>query len=315
MFFFSQIICSLFFIVSLFGGFGPDTLVKVPDGYKPISQLTVGDSVISCDCNGNISQERILLTTKYCSEEVCHCKTKESGDFYVGVNQLFVDPETNALVLPDQLDVNYQCFCQNVDDQTTELHEIIIGGNHLFYVITDDILVHNMIQIPLEVIECVGNQFFLNLPDQYEKLLCAGFLLAVEFYNNIPQKLYIIEDTDKEKNLLLSKNDSNRDTQLYRFGAPEDKYCSMNEFLKNTKMGQDIKNKIVKKREFTPRDIYQVLETIPQYNLKKGDYIYVDRKHCDHLEVFGKNRLARTVLNFNGSINKVKAKNAEGRVL
>jgi len=116
---------------------------------------------------------------------------------------------------------------------------------------------------------------------------CAQvFLLAVEFFNNIPPKIYIIEDTDKEKNLLLSKNDSNRNTQIYQYHPPEGRYCTMNEFLKNTKMGQDIKNKIVKKREFTPRDIYQVLETIPQYNLKKGDYIYVDRKHCDHLEVF-----------------------------
>jgi filamentous hemagglutinin len=256
------------------------------------------------------------LTTKYCSEKVCHCTTKESDDFYVGVNQLFVDRQTHSLVSTDQLDVNHQCACETVDDQKTELHEIIVSGNHLFYVTTDDILVHNMIELPLKFIEFAGNQFFLNLPEQYEKLLCAGFLLAIESYNNIPQKLYIIEDTDKEKNLLLSKNDSNRNTQIYRFGAPEDKYCSMNEFFKNTKMGRDIKDRLSKAGiDVNGVEVYKVIKKIPEYNLKKGQYIYVDRKHCDHLELFDSQGDPLGVLNFNCSFNESKSKRTGGRKL
>jgi hypothetical protein len=314
MFQLSRLIFFLSFLSStFFGGFESDALVKVPDGYKPISQLTVGDSVISSDCNGNTSQETVLLTTKYCSEKVCHCTTKESDDFYVGVNQLFVDPETHSLVSTDQLDVNNQCSCQAIDSQITELHEIIIGGNHLFYVTTDDILVHNMIQIPLEVIQMVGNSMTFRLADKYSALLHAGFLLAIEFYNNIPQKLYIIEDTDKEKNLLLSKNDSKRNTQIYQYRPPEGRYCTMNEFFKNTKMGRDIKSRLRKSNEDKDKGAYVVLEDIREYNLDKGDIIYVDRAHCDHLEVFGKDRWGRTVLNFNGSVNASKAQKVQNR--
>jgi len=54
----------LFFISQLFGGFGPDTLVKVPDGYRPISQLSVGDTVISCNENGNLTEETVLFGNK-----------------------------------------------------------------------------------------------------------------------------------------------------------------------------------------------------------------------------------------------------------
>jgi hypothetical protein len=96
--------------------FEPDTLVKVPDGYNQISELIVGDTVISSDSNGNILQETVLLTTKYYSEKVCHCNTKESRDFYVRSNQLIFNPRTNSLVLPDQLDLNSQCSCQSIDD-------------------------------------------------------------------------------------------------------------------------------------------------------------------------------------------------------
>jgi hypothetical protein len=311
---------SVFFLsflsITLFAGFGPDTLVKVPDGYKPISQLVVGDTVISCNENGNVTEETVLLATKYCSDKICQC-TSSSNEFYVGPNQLIFNPRTNALVLPDQLTVNDHCLCQPVDDQERELHEIIVSGNHLFYVTTDDVCVHNMIQVPLEVIQMVGNSMTFRLSDVYTALLNAGFLLTIEFFNNIPQKLYIIEDTDKEKNLLLSKNDPKRDVQFYSVGAlNRERYCSMNEFFKNTKMGRNIKNRVNKSGIFIQGvEAYRVLEKISEYGLDKGDYIYVDRAHCDHLEVFKSNKDFKMVLNFDGTRNASKTERGQGRTL
>jgi hypothetical protein len=89
----------------------------------------------------------------------------------------------------------------------------------------------------------------------------------------------------------------------------------MNEFFKNTKMGRDIKNRLSKNNEHKDKGAYNVLEEIPEYNLKEGDIIYVDRAHCDHLEVFKKNGHSRTVLNFNGSINHSKAEQAKNRTI
>jgi hypothetical protein len=106
--------CSVFFLsflsLSLFGGFGPETLVKIPDGYKPISQLSVGDTVISCNENGNETEKTVLLATKYCSDKICQCKSSGSDDFYVGSNQLFVDDKTDSLILPDQLTVREEPY-------------------------------------------------------------------------------------------------------------------------------------------------------------------------------------------------------------
>jgi hypothetical protein len=305
-----------FLSLSLFGGFGPETLVKVFDGYKPISQLVVGDTVISCNEDGNLTEETVLLTTKYCSDRICHC-TSPSNNFSVGSNQLIFNSRTNAFVLPDQLTVNDHCPCQPVDNQEVELHEIMISGNHLFYVTTDDIAVHNMIEVPLEVIQMVGNSMTFRLPDMYTALLHAGFILAIEFFNNIPQKLYIIEDTDKEKNFLLSKNSNKVGVQFYDVGAlNRERHCSMNEFLKNTKFGQDISSKIepTKKKVHGVR-VYRVLEDIPEYSLNKGDQIYVDRAHCDHLEWFDFRGDPVGVLKFDGSSNLSKGKRTKGRKL
>jgi hypothetical protein len=56
-----------------------------------------------------------------------------------------------------------------------------------------------------------------------------------------------------------------------------------------------------------------VLVKIFEYNLKKGDIIYVDRAHCDHLEVFGKDGWGRTVLNFKGLEIASKVKQVKNR--
>lgn len=312
---FFRFIFTLFFTQSLFGGFTFDTLVKVPDGYKPISQLVVGDTIVSCDHDGKKVHEKVLLTTQYYSEKVCHC-TSESNNFYAGSGQLIFNAATKSFVLPHELSINDDCACQTIDNKEIELYEIIISGNnHLFYITESDIPVHNMIEIPLEIIQLVGNQMTFRLNDVYAALLHAGFIFAVEFFNNVPQKLYLVQDTDTEKNLLLAKNNANKNTVFYRPHNSKERYCSMNEFFKNTKFGRDIKNRLRKVHQLQYKGAYEVIEDIGQYNLKKGDIIYVDRAHCDHLEWFDSHGNPIGVLNFDGLNNQSKSNRISGRKL
>ncbi len=310
-FLFFRFIFYCLFFQNFFAGFVAETLVKVPGGYTPISTLVVGDTIVSCDHDGKKVYEKVILTTKYYSEKLCHCRS-ESNNFYAGSSQLIFNSVTKSFVFPHELSVNDPCVCKTIDEKEVELYEIIISGNHLFYITESDIPVHNMIEIPLEIIQLVGNQMTFRLNDVYAALLYAGFIFAVEFFNNVPQKLYLIEDTDKEKNILLSKNNSKREVQFYRLGR--ERYCSMHDFLKNTKFGRDIASKIepTKKKVHGVR-VYRVLEKIPEYGLEKGDQIYVDRAHCDHLEVFTKHGDAVLVLNLDGTKNDSKTVRSMGR--
>ena len=52
---------------------------------------------------------------------------------------------------------------------------------------------------------------------------------------------------------------------------------------------------------------------IPTPVNKKGDQLYLDGSHKDHIEVFDKRGKFKKVINLDGSVNDVKTKNALGR--
>ncbi|WP_085633315.1 MULTISPECIES: hypothetical protein [unclassified Pseudomonas] len=55
--------------------------------------------------------------------------------------------------------------------------------------------------------------------------------------------------------------------------------------------------------------VYEVTSKNPP--LRKGDQIYLDNAHNDHLEVFDKFNDVRLVLNFDGSVNQDKTDKAK----
>ena len=67
---------------------------------------------------------------------------------------------------------------------------------------------------------------------------------------------------------------------------------------------------------YTDAQIYEIVDKIPEYGLKKGDMFYLDKCHNDHIEVFRNNRCIN-VLNLDGLVNESKALKAlgEGRKL
>lgn len=91
---------------------------------------------------------------------------------------------------------------------------------------------------------------------------------------------------------------------------------NMSKFFMTSKFGKIIKDKIEKtKKRFQGQSVYKMTEDMPQYSLKKGDQLYLDAMHKDHLEVFRPNGKAKTVLNLDGTENFTKAFAASGRRL
>lgn len=62
---------------------------------------------------------------------------------------------------------------------------------------------------------------------------------------------------------------------------------------------------------FQGQSIFRVEEKI--YNLKKGDYYYLDALHKDHLEVFDNTGRFKFSLNLDGTVNLGKTSKGLGR--
>ncbi|WP_260452463.1 hypothetical protein [Streptococcus gordonii] len=89
---------------------------------------------------------------------------------------------------------------------------------------------------------------------------------------------------------------------------------NMQEFFE-TDFGEQLKKSVRKtKKRYDGQAIYEVVDkSIP--GLKKGDQIYLDGMHKDHLEVFKSNGEFKKVMNIDGTINKMKTKLGAGRRL
>ncbi|MFZ5953566.1 MAG: hemagglutinin [Candidatus Dependentiae bacterium] len=61
--------------------------------------------------------------------------------------------------------------------------------------------------------------------------------------------------------------------------------------------------------------VYKIKKDFGHPDLKKGFHYYIDKTHFDHIEVYDKRGFARTVLNLDGTVNYIKAKNAMGRTI
>lgn len=84
----------------------------------------------------------------------------------------------------------------------------------------------------------------------------------------------------------------------------------MSEFFE-TEFGSKIKNSLTKtKQQFQGQSIYEVTSKTDNMYLKKGDKLYLDNLHKDHLEVFNKRGNAKAVLNLGGTLNVSKTEQA-----
>ncbi|WP_252250322.1 hypothetical protein [Clostridium sp. ZBS13] len=107
------------------------------------------------------------------------------------------------------------------------------------------------------------------------------------------------------------------DNIIFIDGISNFKVNNMNEFFE-TSFGNSIKGSVTKTNsKFQGQSIYEVSKKVDNQYLKKGDKIYLDNLHKDHLEVFDKRGSAKVVLNLDGTLNYEKTEKvlSEGRKL
>jgi len=90
---------------------------------------------------------------------------------------------------------------------------------------------------------------------------------------------------------------------------------NMGEFLKQSGFGNAIKDNTQKtNQQYQGQSIYKATDNVGDY-IKKGDQLYLDNLHKDHVEVFDKRGNFKAVVNLDGTINKSKTDAAIGRKL
>lgn len=108
----------------------------------------------------------------------------------------------------------------------------------------------------------------------------------------------------------------NKDDLAYQAGGYEPNkgaVGNMGEFLNQPGFGSDIKSSTQKTgQQFQGQNVHQSTGDIGDY-IKKGDQLYLDGQHKDHIEVFDKRGNFKSVLNLDGTLNKSKTDAAVGR--
>ena len=92
------------------------------------------------------------------------------------------------------------------------------------------------------------------------------------------------------------------------------KVNNMNEFFQ-TEFGRKLKQSLRKtSRKYQGQTVYEVVDKGID-GLKKGDWVYLDGLHKDHLEVFRDSGEFKKSINLDGGLNSVITKQGRGRRL
>jgi hypothetical protein len=87
----------------------------------------------------------------------------------------------------------------------------------------------------------------------------------------------------------------------------------MNEFFE-TEFGSELKPHLEKtKQTHQGQSVYKVKRDIPEYKLDRGDQLYLDGMHKDHIEIFNQQGKCKKVLNLDGTLNEAKSRVARNR--
>jgi hypothetical protein len=92
-----------------------------------------------------------------------------------------------------------------------------------------------------------------------------------------------------------------------------DRYENMYEVFKRAPRGRKLREAVRSIHRSYKNDskIYRAIKDIPELHIKKGDLLYLDRMHGDHIEVFDKRgKVLRTILNMDGTQNFLKIEQA-----
>lgn len=144
--FFQLLFPLFFFILCHAEGFGPGTLIKVPDGYKRIENLCVGDHVISHDPAKNTVISRISHTAKKSINSYIRIHVAD-GCICAANDQQLYDEEHGAWITAGSLktgDISAgHTITIDMINATIDVYLITVEEYHTFFVSRLNICAHN----------------------------------------------------------------------------------------------------------------------------------------------------------------------------
>lgn len=125
-----------------------------------------------------------------------------------------------------------------------------------------------------------------------------------------------LKDAEIKKQKLNSSGDGpQKDDEQDKKEQKNSAVHNMQDFFKNTPFGLLIEDCVEKTKKYVQgQPVYKVLQNFGK-SLRKGDQIYLDNLHKDHLEVFAKDGSFKTVLDFEGNEIFSKVQRAKGRTI
>jgi hypothetical protein len=299
----------------LYAGFTKDTLINA-ESYISIQQLSPKDTILSLDLQNNSVDINELIHTFTISTCNYYRINLENDSITCSAHQKFYDPILKKWIRAKELTEQSHFLSPNgvpipciqvekiEQDAPLIMYEISLSTPHTYFVSKSQILTHNVTPVLIGLSWALGEG--ISLTGIGIGLGRFGLGLWQTFGGKQKQKTTFAQ---------IQKECANNTGG----GAPdpddENKTDNMKQFFQ-TEFGSKIKNSLEKtNKRHQGQSVYRVTEKIQEYGLKKGDQLYLDNLHKDHLEVFGKNNKIRSVLNLDGTENIIKLIKAAGREL
>ncbi|HEX4068772.1 MAG TPA: polymorphic toxin-type HINT domain-containing protein, partial [Candidatus Babeliales bacterium] len=149
-------------------GFGANTLIQTPFGYKAIKKLNQGDIVIGC----NGKEKRIVAITKHyvhrCVKLLINDVTIHTGyDQFYYISSSCVGVRAKNIKAGDMLlnDTHEGCLVVHAEliNENKLLYYLTVEDNHIFCIAPGDVWVHNAEALVLGLSSiCLGNVTLIN---------------------------------------------------------------------------------------------------------------------------------------------------------
>lgn len=298
----------------LHAGFPQNTLIRTDKSYRTIQEFSSQDTLLAFDLNDSWLATSKVIYTLSLSVENCYRIHFAHDSILCSDYQKFYDPLLKKWLRARELTEQSYLLNANgdhirciriekiVQNLPVTMYEISLESPHTYFVSQAQILTHNVTPVLIGLSWAFGEG--ISLTGIGIGLGRLGLGLWQKFGANQKTTFAQIQQECK-----INSAGGTPDPD------DEKKIENMKKFFQS-EFGKKIEKSLEKTYKIHQgKTVYRVKEKIPEYGLKKGDQLYLDNLHKDHLELFGKDNKIVAVLNLDGTKNVIKSIKAAGRTL
>lgn len=314
-----------FIFSNSYAGFSPNTVVLGWQGFMLIGQLQKDSYVTSYDlAKKTVVQGAVSNHRTYTSSLACKVICDEDISFVASPDQIVMTNVQWRVVKDLKKGDRLKC-CDSShatvlsveawnDEQL--LCEITVEPYHTFCVTPRGVIVHNNEFAALGgavagtlTLTAVAVPVLAPIMTIIKGASIVG-ILGVGLWRSFENK-----KKEKARRSLIESSGGCPSPPPPKKPRNKDEYNSMYEVFERAPIGDKLK-KVTQETSFERNGskIYKVIEDVQEWGIKKGDWLYLDRMHKDHIEVFKRcGKIMRTVLNMDGTQNLSKLRAAGAR--